>query len=189
MLQCARSIQISRGRDNARVVGVQDVNEAAGEAGKQKRAELEDDASASAGRGESRLAALGRLREDVVEISHFTFFRVNLKEKNSMPEEYRLLQSLMDLRMIHLIKSSLSEAHVVGERSQVYLIDLSEYSGSRLKKHLNVLELSGDALAVRRTGKQSSAFIADTARKVVQVFRSSPSLPLARFSDLVSEPR
>ena len=52
----------------------------------------------------------------------------------------------MDFRMIHLIKASLSDAHAAGERSEVYMIDLSEYSGSRLKKNLNVIELRGDAL-------------------------------------------
>ncbi|UEM12467.1 hypothetical protein J4G43_050170 [Bradyrhizobium barranii subsp. barranii] len=89
--------------------------------------------------------------------------------------------------MIHLVKSSLSEAHAVGERSEVYMVDLSEYSGSRLKKDLTVIELKGDILVLRKTGKQGKSVDADTARKVVQIFRTGPELNLATFADLVSQ--
>ena len=114
----ARSIQIARLRPNARLVGVQDVNEAAGEAGKQKLAELEEDAAASSGQSARHLSALARVREFTIEDNHCSFFRVNIRDKNARAESYRLLQSLMDLRMIHLIKNSLSDAHVAGERSE-----------------------------------------------------------------------
>ena len=62
LLLCARAIQIARLRENARTVGTQDVNEAAGEAGKQKLAELEDDAASSKGRAKSRLDAMELVR-------------------------------------------------------------------------------------------------------------------------------
>jgi hypothetical protein len=178
----ARSIQIARLRANARVVGVQDVNEAAGEAGKQKTAELEEDAAASSGQSARHLNALERVRDFTIDEHHHSFFRVNLRDKNNRPEEYRLLQSLMDLRMIHLIKASLSDAHVAGERSEVYMIDLSEYSGSRLKKNLNVIELRGDALVLRTTGKEGRTIVADTPRRVVQIFRAGPLFSLNRLA-------
>jgi hypothetical protein len=174
----ARSIQITRLRDNARHVGAQDVNEAAGEAGKQKRNDLEEDAASSTGQSTVRLVALERLRSFCIDQNHFSFFRVGLRDKNDHADAYRLLQSLVDLRMIHLVKSSLSEAHAVGERSEVYMLDLSEYSGSRLKKDLTVIELKGDILVLRKTGKDGKKIDADTARKVVQVFRTGPELPL-----------
>jgi hypothetical protein len=177
----ARSIQITRLRDHARHVGAQDVNEAAGEAGKQKRNDLEEDAASSTGQSTVRLAALERLRSFCIDQNHFSFFRVGLRDKNDHTDAYRLLQSLVDLRMIHLVKSSLSEAHAVGERSEVYMLDLSEYSGSRLKKDLTVIELKGDILVLRKTGKDGKQIDADTARKVVQVFRTGPELPLSTF--------
>jgi hypothetical protein len=177
----ARAIQIARLRANARVVGVQDVNEAAGEAGKQKIAELEEDAAASSGQSARHLTALQRVRNFTIDEHHYSFFRVNLRDKNNRPEEYRLLQSLMDLRMIHLVKGSLSEAHAAGERSEVYMIDLSEYSGSRLKKNLNVIELRGDALVLRTTGKDARTVVADTPRRVVQIFRVGPLFDLERL--------
>ena len=178
----ARSIQIARLRQNARIVGVQDVNEAAGEAGKQKLAELEEDAAASSGRSARHLHALSRVREFTIEDNHCSFFRVNIRDKNAEAENYRLLQSLMDLRMIHLIKNSLSDAHAAGERSEVYMIDLSEFSGSRLKKNLNVIELRGDALVLRTTGKDGKTIIADTPRKVVQILRTGPIFRLDTLS-------
>jgi hypothetical protein len=180
----ARSIQITRLRDNARHVGAQDVNEAAGEAGKQKRNDLEEDAASSTGQSTVRLTALERVRSFCIDQNHFSFFRVGLRDKNDHTDAYRLLQSLVDLRMIHLVKSSLSEAHAVGERSEVYMLDLSEYSGSRLKKDLTVVELKGDILVLRKTGKNGKQIDADTARKVVQVFRTGPELPLSTFNGL-----
>jgi hypothetical protein len=156
LLLCARAIQIARLRENARIVGTQDVNEAAGEAGKQKLAELEDDAASSRGRAQSKLAALDLVRSFTIAQNHSSFFRVDFRQKNERPEEYALLQSLMDLRMIHLVKASLSEAHAAGEKSEVYMIDLSEYSGYRLKKDMNVIELQGDVLVLRKTGEQGT---------------------------------
>jgi hypothetical protein len=88
-------------RDNARHVGAQDVNEAAGEAGKQKRNDLEEDAASSTGQATVRLTALERLRAFCIDQHHFSFFRVGLRDKNDHTEAYRLLQSLVDLRMIH----------------------------------------------------------------------------------------
>ncbi|MBR0969609.1 ATP-binding protein [Bradyrhizobium japonicum] len=181
----ARSVQIARLRDNARQVGAQDVNEAAGEAGKQKRNDLEEDAAASTGQASVRLTALDRIRRFCIDERHFSFFRIGLRDKNDHTDAYRLLQSLVDLRVIHLVKSSLSEAHEVGERSEVYMVDLSEYSASRLKKDLSVIELKGDILVLRKTGKEGKRVDADTARKVVQVFRTGPEFSLGDFDDLL----
>lgn len=178
LLLCARAIQIARQRDNARQVGTQDVNEAAGDAAKQKLAELDEDASGAA---KAKLEAMNSIRSFAILENHCSFFRIDFREKAAYPEEYSLLQSLMDLRMIHLIKASLSEAHAAGEKSEVYLIDLSEYSSYRLKKDLNVLELQGDNLVLRKTGEQGPSVIGDTPRKLVQIFRTGPQFELATF--------
>lgn len=186
LLLCARAIQIARLRDNARSVGMQDVNEAAGEAGKQKLAELEDDAASSTGRSKSRLDAMELVRSFTIEQNHSSFFRVDFRQKNEKPEEYALLQSLMDLRMIHLVKASLSEAHAAGEKSEVYMIDLSEYSGYRLKKDMNVIELQGDVLVLRKTGEQGAPVMGNTPRKLVQIFRTGPEFRLDQLTPLLA---
>lgn len=186
LLLCARAVQIARLRENARTVGTQDVNEAAGEAGKQKLAELEDDAASSTGRAKPRLDAMELVRSFTIVENHSSFFRVDFREKNEKPEEYALLQSLMDLRMIHLVKASLSEAHAAGEKSEVYMIDLSEYSGYRLKKDISVIELQGDDLVLRKTGEQGDPVVGNTPRKLVQIFRTGPQFQLDGLTPLVA---
>jgi hypothetical protein len=186
LLLSARSIQLARERVNARTVGTQDVNDAAGEAGAQKLSELEEDAASARGKAQGRVEALNKIRSFAIDEKHFSFFRVAFRDKNEFPDEYSLLQSLMDLRMIHIVKGSLSEAHAVGERSEVYMIDLSEYSGSRLKKNISVIELKGDNLVLRRTDPQGNKLIADTPRKVIQIFRSGPEFELGSLSSLVA---
>lgn len=186
LLLGARSVQIARQRLNARTVGVQDVNEAAGDAGKQKRAELEDDAASSIGQAKPRLNALEIIRKFSIDEHHFSFFRVNFRDKEALQDEYRLLQSIMDLRMIHLVKGSLSESHGAGERSEVYMIDLSEFSGSRLKKHMSVMELQGENIVLRTTGVKGEVLVADTGNKILKLFRSGPLFSLDRLSPLIA---
>jgi hypothetical protein len=184
LLLGARSVQLARERGNARTVGTQDVNDAAGEAGAQKLSELEEDAASARGKSKGRVAAFNILRQFAITERHCSFFRVSFDDKNQRSDEYSILQSLMDLRMIHIIKGSLSDAHTPGERSEVYLIDLSEYSGSRLRKNMTVIDLRGDNLVLRRTGLNGSVTVADTPRKLVQILRTGPQFDLAAFERL-----
>ena len=138
---CSSSLQTARRRSNARTVGVQDVNNAAGVAAQAKLQELEDDAAAARGRSEALVSALQTIREFLLNEQQITFLRVDFRDKESHPKEYGLMQALADLRMLHLINGSLSDAHHAGHRSEVYLLDLSQYSGSRLKQKLHVLDL------------------------------------------------
>ncbi len=81
LLLCARAIQIARLRESGRVVGTQDVNEAAGDAGKQKLTELEDDAASSTGKATSRLDALQLVRAFTITENHSSYFRVDFRQK------------------------------------------------------------------------------------------------------------
>ena len=185
LLLCARAIQIARLRENARTVGTQDVNEAAGEAGSQKLLELEDDAASSVGKAQLRLLAMDIIRREIIFDRKHSFFRVNFRDKSNLPEEYILLISLADLRLIHLVKASLSDGENAGEKSEVYMIDLSEYSGSRLRQDLSVIDLQGDVLVLRKTGPRPTKTEADTSRKLVQIFRTGPEFKLKLFTALL----
>ncbi len=185
LLLCARAVQIARLRENARTVGIQDVNEAAGEAGSQKLLELEDDAASSAGKAQLRIKAMDIIRTQIIFEKKHTFFLINFRDKSDLPEEYMLLQSLADLRLIHLVKASLSDGENAGEKSEVYMIDLSEYSGSRLRKDVSVIDLQGDVLVLRKTGLQPTKTVADTSRKLVQIFRSGPEFKLQLLTPLL----
>lgn len=181
LVLAAKALQIARGRAKARTVGIQDVNEAAGQTALQKTSELEDDAATSVGAAKQRLSTLETIRAFALEEQHCSFFKVSFREKERLPQKYRLLQSLMDLRMVHLMRSSVSDAHHAGERYEVYMLDLSQFTGARLKQQLRMLDLKGDRLVVRKTGTSEEPMEASTPRQLVTLLRGGPTLSLDRL--------
>ena len=184
----ASAIQIARQREKGRITGVQDVNEAAGRAADVKLRELEEDAAASVGGAERQISALNIIRREVVDRASHTIFRIDFRDKESCAREYELVQSLMDLRLVHLINSSVSDAHEAGRRYEVYMLDLSQFTGRRFKQRLVVLDFEKGALVQRRTRSKERPFVADTARKRVQIFRNSPVFELEPLRALVDSP-
>ncbi|MBB6572103.1 ATP-binding protein [Xanthomonas arboricola] len=178
---CASSIQTARQRSNASAVGVQDVNNAAGVAGQTKLQELEDDAAAVAGRSAVLIAALNEIRRFLITDQQITYFRVDFRDKEINGQHYRVLQALADLRMLHLINASLSDAQQAGQRSEVYLLDLSQYSGSRLKQRLRVLDFERGHMVLKRTRSTESPKVGDTSLRLVALLRQGPLLPLSRI--------
>jgi hypothetical protein len=176
---CASSIQTARQRPNAKTVGVQDVNNAAGVAGQTKLQELEDDAAATSGRSGELVAALNIVREFLLTAEEITYFRVDFRDKESRSVEYRVLQALADLRMLHLINPSLSDQHHAGQRAEVYLLDLSQYSGSRLKQGIHVLDFERGHMVLKRTRSSEPARIGETVLKLVSLLRRAPTFELS----------
>lgn len=179
---CASSIQTARQRPNAKTVGVQDVNNAAGVAGQTKLQELEDDAAATSGRSGELVASLNIVREFLLTAEEITYFRVDFRDKESRSVEYRVLQALADLRMLHLINPSLSDQHHAGQRAEVYLLDLSQYSGSRLKQGIHVLDFERGHMVLKRTRSSEPARIGDTVLKLVSLLRRAPTFELSSLT-------
>ena len=175
---CAASIQMARQRPNAKTVGVQDVNNAAGVAGQTKLQELEDDAAATSGRSQELVTSLNIVRNFLLQTQEITFFRVDFRDKELRPMEYRTLQALADLRLLHLINPSLSDQHRAGRRAEVYLLDLSQYSGSRLKQGINVLDFERGHMVLKRTRSAEPARVGDTVLKLVSLLRRAPTFEL-----------
>jgi hypothetical protein len=162
---------------------VQDVNKAAGDAKQRKTDELEDDAAAM--EGESRIAVqtLNRVRSFCVENKSWTFFRVDFREKESRMLEYGRLQTLADLRFVHLVEPSLSDEHRAGHRSEVYMLDLSQFAGQRLKRKLNVLDFVDGYFVLKiRAGSQQDR-VGDTANRRLSILRRAPLMDLGLLSD------
>ncbi|WP_343592028.1 ATP-binding protein [Paracidovorax wautersii] len=180
---CAASIQTARQRPNAKTVGVQDVNNAAGVAGATKLQELEDDAASVDGRSTELVTALNVVRAFLLEVEEITFFRVNFRDKETHSKEYRVLQALADLRMLHLINQSLSDQHHAGQRAEVYLLDLSQYSGTRLKQGIHVLDFERGHLVLKRTRSAEPARAGDTPLKLVSLLRRAPMFDLSRLDE------
>jgi hypothetical protein len=185
---CVAALQIARQRTNARTVGVQDVNHAAGAAAQTKVQELEDDAAAARGRSQDLVSALHGVRVFLLDQKQITFLCVDFLDKERHPREYALMQGLMDLRMLHLINSGLSDAHQAGRRSEVYLLDLSQYSGARLKRNLRVLDFVKDHLVLKKTRGDDPPRIGDTPRKLVELLRRGPIFELAALSHIIVPP-
>jgi hypothetical protein len=184
---CVSALQIARQRTNARTVGVQDVNHAAGAAAQTKLQELEDDAAAARGRSQDLVLALTIVRDFLLTERQITFLAIDFLDKENRPSEYALMQALMDLRMLHLINSGLSDAHHAGQRAEVYLLDLSQYSGARLKRNLRVLDFVRDHLVLKTTREgQDVSRIGDTPRKLVELLRRGPAFELSRLSEITS---
>lgn len=175
------AIRQAQRRDRARTIGVQDINKAAGDAAKVKLTELDDDTSGTA-TAQSLLSALNLLRAFCLDEKKYTFFRIEFLDKESHPDEYGLIQDLMDLRLVHLIDSSLSDPHEAGKKSEVYMLDLSQFSGQRLKKNLRALDFTNGHLVLKETGTTTVAKVGATPTQRIGILRRGPLFALNRLS-------
>lgn len=171
-------------RPNSDRVGKQDVTQAAGRQAATKVQEMEDDLATERDAAQAVLSALQSLRLFCLEERKYTFFSIDFRDREDHPMEYALLEELMDVRLIHLLNPSVSDEHQAGERSEVYLLDLSQYSGQRLKKFIRVLDFVDGNFALRETGRKGSTRAATTARSLLTLLRRGPQFELSRLSRL-----
>lgn len=164
------------------------MNQAAGDAAQAKLQELEDDLAANVGSTARVLDALRTLRKFCLDEKTSTYYRVDFRDKEENPDEYGALTSLTDLRLNHLIDPSLSDPHHAGERSEVYMLDLSQFSGARLKQGVRVLDLVGGSIVSRKTRAKYSTKSAGTPRQLITILRAAPVLVLQTFSSVVEDP-
>jgi hypothetical protein len=178
------AIQVARERPNAKEARVQDVNEAAGRNAQPKLQELEEDTASSIGKAESRIGVLNLLRQFLIEEKQITYFRIDFRDKEANPKEYELMQSLMDLRLIHLINAGVSDEREAGRRSEVYMLDLSQYSATRFKRNLRVLDFKQNHLILKGTGEKSPR-PADTPQRLLSILRRGPAFNLTQLTNLI----
>ncbi len=174
-------------RANARLVGVQEVNQAAGDAAASKIQELEEDMASNAGSAEATLATLKAVRSFCLEQEGFTYFLVGFRDREDRPTSYNLLTDLMDVRLIHLLDAGVSDAHAAGQRSEAFMLDLSQYSGARLKQKVRVLDFSDGHFVSRETRSSQSPKVARTARELTTMLRGAPILPLTALQSAVDK--
>lgn len=179
------AITRAQARGNARLVGAQDVTQAAGDAAQAKIQELEDDLAAEEQFAGKTIAALAALRGFCLESEKVTYFRVDFREKDARPEEYGALTSLLEVRLTHLLDPSLSDRRRAGERAEVFMLDLSQFSGARLKQGIRVLDLDAGVIVTKVTGRRGSTSVGRTPRQLIGIYRSAPLLELSAFTDVV----
>jgi hypothetical protein len=179
LVLCADAVRQAKRRERAKVIGVQDINKAAGEAAKVKLSELEDDTASAA--SPQLIDHLNVIRRFCIDEKRYTIFRVDFRDKEKHPQEYNAIQDLMDLRLLHLIDSSLSDEKEAGRRSEVYMIDLSQYSGQRLKKNLKALDFKDGHLVLKATGSKEPAKSGGTPKQRLGILRRAPLFDLKKL--------
>ena len=180
-----RAVRQAQQRGSSRVVGMQDVNKAAGEALGGKLTELQEDA-ASTGEKSAVLESLRIVSQFCTEEKGYTYFRIDVRDKDTKQEYYGLIQDLMDLRLLHLVESSLSDERRAGRRSEVYMLDLSQYSGQRLKRKLKLLDFQDGYLVLKDTGTTKETRIGRTPRQRLGILRRGPLFDLDQLDEAQS---
>lgn len=182
MVLANSAITRARRRPRAKLTGVQDVNQAAGDAASSKIQELEEDMAANSGEAEKTLSTLRTVRSFCLDEESFTYFLVGYRDKELRPSEYGRLADLMDVRLIHLIDSGVSDSHEAGVRFEAYMLDLSQFSGSRLKQRINVLDFEDGHFVGKLTRSGEDAQRGRTSLELISILRRAPKLSLERLA-------
>ncbi len=125
-------------QNRRRRVGVQEVNLAVGEFGQSKMQELAEDTTEES---ETLRTLVDNLQRQCLDILRSNSFLV---KSTPHVRGYKLLQKLMDLRLVHLLHPSITPGRA-GERYEAYLLDYSFYTGVRRRHGLAELRISSQA--------------------------------------------
>ncbi len=146
-----RSILIARERgDTARggKVGVEDINAAAGEYDSSKREELTRDTLDERQELEEEFARIGRFVNDHSRANVF------LMDKSLPERELEPIEELVDLRLVHRVRSRVTVRDRPGKTFEAFMLDVSQYTAARKKRELEIIEFWRDDAVdtIRRTG-------------------------------------
>jgi len=115
-------------------IGAEDVNRAAGRYGDMKMEEFRRDT----------LDDQQRLEEALSKVSDFCINSAQancfLLDQDSKGGDTALVQELVDLRLVHLVTSRVTVSARRGRVYRAYLLDVSQYTGSRRRRRLQMLE-------------------------------------------------
>ncbi|MDA8563002.1 hypothetical protein N9L06_00970 [Mariniblastus sp.] len=147
-----RSIAFARERDNLENrprVGAEDVNMAAGEYDSTKRDEFKKDTYS-----DEEIAlqiTFDRVRDFCLDTANSNCFLV---EQSATGPEIDSLNELVDLKLLHRIRSrvTVNTATQKGKLFEAYMLDLSQYSASRKRRGLEIIEFwtPGSELKLRK---------------------------------------
>ena len=132
-----RSVVVARerrGGPRGPKVGVEDVNVAAGEYDSAKREDFKRDT----------LDDRSPLENEFRKISQFCLEENNtncfLLDKEQHHMEVDLIHELVDLKLVHLVRSRVTVSGRVGRIYEAYMLDLSQYAGARKRRELQMVE-------------------------------------------------
>lgn len=115
-------------------LGAEDVNVAAGGYGETKREEFERDT----------LEDRERLEQMFEKIKAFCLEKnkanVFLVDQEASDEMHDTIQELVDLRLVHQIRSRVTEKTRTGKVFRALLLDISQYTGERMRRDIEMVE-------------------------------------------------
>ena len=179
----ANAINQARTREKARVVGVQDVGKSAGQIAEVKISELEEDGASTEGMS-NRIKGLDQILRFCKE-KNCTFFRIDFRDRDDHSEEYRIIRELMDGRLIHLVRASLSDIREQGRKYEVYMLDLSQFSAERFKLRIKTLDFQKGYIVFRETGTTMEPKKGDTSKRLSNILRRGPLFELQQLSNMI----
>jgi Cdc6-like AAA superfamily ATPase len=138
-----KSIENSR-EQNAEKVNAEHVNEAAGDYEISKREDFKRDSSSDEKELEAEFDGIVRfcLTENNINCL--------LIDKNLKGRKADLIHQLVDLKLLHLARSRVTVRTRPGDIFEAYMLDFSQYSGSRKRRGLDVIEFWKDDDALRK---------------------------------------
>jgi hypothetical protein len=142
-----RSVDVARergGGPRGDKVGAEDVNVAAGEYDSIKREEFTRDTLDDNTTLEDEFQTLRRF---CLDDNNCNCFLLNKEERGS---DVDLIHELVDLKLVHLVRSRVTIRNRSGRLYEAYMLDLSQYAGARKRRDLDLIEFwkpsSTDAL-------------------------------------------
>lgn len=120
-------------------IGAEDANVAAGNYGEVKKEEFQRDTP------EDRI----KLESEFNKIKYFclsiTKKNIFLIDQDESGDEYELVKELIDLRLLHQIKSRVTVSANPGKIYKAYLLDVSQYTGERARRDVEMTEFWKDS--------------------------------------------
>ena len=115
-------------------IGAEDVNVAAGDYDTSKREEFKRDTTADDDQLDTQYR---RISEFCLEKRKANCFLLN---KNASGPAVHLIRELVDLKLLHLVRSRVTVSKRQGEIFEAYMLDLSQYAGARKRRGLSIIE-------------------------------------------------
>jgi hypothetical protein len=143
-----RAVMVARQRGNdsrGPKIGSEDVNRAAGEHEVTKREELKRDTVEDQVEIELQF---DKIVTFCIETAQANLF---LLDKSASGTEVDLIQELVDLRLIHFVSSRVTVSKKPGKIYEAYMLDVSQYTGSRARRGVEIVNFwQRDAANLRR---------------------------------------
>lgn len=132
-----RSVDVARERGGGHrgdKIGVEDVNVAAGEYDTSKREEFKRDTLDDDRDLENEFH---KLRVFCLDDNNTNCFLLDKEERG---REVELIHELVDLKLVHLVRSRVTVSGRTGRIYEAYMLDLSQYAGARKRRELEIVE-------------------------------------------------